>query len=72
MEHQQFISKQITNTGYRDIHLNLNTVILSIPLFKSKLTCTQQFAQFIIIIIIIIIIITTTVEFHNYFFKLNK
>ena len=68
MEHQQFISKQITNTGYRDIHLNLNTVILSIPLFKSKLTCTQQFAQFIIIIIII----TTTVEFHNYFFKLNK
>ena len=71
MEHQQFTSKQITNTGYRDINLNLNTVILSIPLFKSKLTCTQQFAQFIIIIIIIIII-TTTVEFHNYFFKLNK
>ena len=68
MEHQQFISKQITNTGYRDIHLNLNTVILSIPLFKSKLTCTQQCAQFIIIIIIT----TTTVEFHNYFFKLNK
>ena len=66
MVHQQFISKQITNTGYRDIHLNLNTVILSIPLFKSKLTCTQQFAQFIIIII------TTTVEFHNYVFKLNK